>query len=368
MKPKNLILLVVAIGCGLVASYLTNQLLANRDKAVATVKVLVAKKRIPPYTVVKDPEALFVEKEFPETVAPRKAVVSFADVKDKRTNKAVNEEGVLLQDDLADAKTEGLSAQMGPGERAVAIRVNAEKSVGGFVLPGSRVDVVATLNTDTTGKEAKIILQNMLVLAVDTRAEKEPDQRSIVGQTVTLAAKPEEAQRLALAQQLGELQLILRAFGDKEVVHLKAARLKDLERPLLDAGADAKDEEVAVRPAPPVPVLPPVVAATPEEKPESAPAAPEPPAQPVVEIETHTLTITSGEYTQKAIFTREKGEAAWKNGQIGRVPDEALQAAPPKLGPTRPTPAPAAPTGPQPESKSDPRGNGTRAPGTKTGK
>src|ERR1700722_2748432 len=159
MKPKNMILLVVAIGCGLTASYLTSQLLANREKTIPTVKVLVAKKRVAGYTLIKDPEALFVEKEFPENVAPKKAVTSFADAKDKRTNKVLNEEGVLLMDDLADAKSEGLSATMGPGERAVAIKVNAEKSVAGFVLPGSRVDVVATVNSESNGKEAKIILQ-----------------------------------------------------------------------------------------------------------------------------------------------------------------------------------------------------------------
>ena len=58
MKPKNMILLAVAIGCGLGASYLTSQLLANREKVVPNVKVLVAKKRLPGYTLIKDPEAL----------------------------------------------------------------------------------------------------------------------------------------------------------------------------------------------------------------------------------------------------------------------------------------------------------------------
>jgi pilus assembly protein CpaB len=324
MKPKNMILLFVAIGCGLAASYLTSQLLANREKTVATVKVLVAKKRIPGYTLIKDPESLFAEKEFPENVTPKKAVTNFADARDKRTNKVLNEEGILLADDLADAKTEGLSATMGPGERAVAIKVNAEKSVAGFVLPGSRVDVVATGVGDSAGKEAKIILQNMLVLAVDTKDTKELDQHSILGQTVTLSAKPEEALRLALAQTMGDLQLILRPFGDRDIGTYKTQRPKDLENPLVTNTGDPKEDEAAPTraAAPPVPVLPPVVKAAAEEKPEPA-AVPEPTVKKPTVV-THTMLIQSGENVQKAVFTREEGDLAWKNGLIGRVSDEAL--------------------------------------------
>jgi pilus assembly protein CpaB len=336
VKPKNMILLVVAVGCGLAASYLTSQLLANREKAVATVKVLVAKKRIPSFTAIKDPEAMFAEKEFPETLAPKKAVTNFADVKDKRTNKLLSEDNVLLIDDLADAKTEGMSATMGPGERAVSIKVNAEKSVAGFVLPGSRVDVIATINSETGSKESKIILQNMLVMAVDNKDRRETDgPSSIVGQTVTLSAKPEEAQRLFVAQALGELSLILRPLGDREVLHIKPTRANDLNRPLTES-TDAKEEEAApVRTAAaPVPQLPPVVQQAevkPEEKPEEKTAIPETPKK---VYETHTIVIQSGENQQKAIFTREQGEKTWKNGQIGRVPDEVLQSegSTPKLG------------------------------------
>ncbi len=338
MKAKNVILLVVAVGCGLAASYITSQLLANREKEVPTIKVLVAKKRVPSFTMIKDPETLFVEKEFPENVAPRKAITSFAEAKDKRTNKVINEEGILLLDDLADAKTEGLSAQMGPGERAVAIKVNAEKSVAGFVLPGSRVDVVATLNGES-GKEAKLILQNMLVLAVDTQSEKDVDKRTILGQTVTLSAKPEEAQRLALAQQLGELQLVLRAFGDRESVHLKRLTAKDLDKPLEGGSSlDSKEEETAPARAAapsPVPALP--LVAAPEEKPEEKPVAPVPPPK---KVETHVLLIQSGEHSQKAVFTREEGEKDWKNGQVGQRPDDIQdsQVVSPKPAPQAPKP------------------------------
>jgi Flp pilus assembly protein CpaB len=343
MKPKNMILLVVAVGCGLTASYLTSQLLANREKTIPTIKLLVAKKRVAGYTLLKDPEVWFVEKEFPENVAPKKAVTNFADAKDKRTNKVLNEETVLLMDDLADAKSEGISATMGPGERAVAIRVNAEKSVAGFVLPGSRVDVVATVNTENVGKESKIILQNMLVLAVDTKDAKDPDQRSILGQTVTLAAKPEEAQRLALASTLGELQLILRPFGDREISHIPASHARDLDHPIEGGGSEAKEEVAATQPTNNlVPKLPPVIAAKEEEKKEVTPP------EPVVKrpsYEIHTIVIQNGENQQKAIYTREAGgnNKKWNNGQIGRVPDEAQESSPAPHTPAGSSARPPAP-------------------------
>jgi Flp pilus assembly protein CpaB len=230
----------------------------------------------------------------------------------------------------------------------VAIRVNAEKSVAGFVLPGSRVDVVATVNTENVGKESKIILQNMLVLAVDTKDAKDPDQRSILGQTVTLAAKPEEAQRLALASTLGELQLILRPFGDREISHIPASHARDLDHPVEGGGSDTKEEAAPTQTANVVPKLPPVIAAKEEEKKDEK--APEPVVQrPSYEI--HTILITNGENQQKAIYTREVGGKDWKHGQIGRVPDEAQESSPgagsekpaeqPKPAPRTPAPSPA---------------------------
>lgn len=347
MKPKNMILLIVAVGCGLAASYMTSQLLANRDRAVPTVKLLVAKKRIPAYTAIKDPDALFAEKEFPENIAPKKGVGNSAEIKDKRTNKVINEDEPLLADDLADAKTEGMSVALPPGERAVAIKVNAEKLVGGFVLPGTRVDILATLNNERTGKESRIILQNMLVLAVDNKETKDADQRSMIGQTVTLSAKPEEAQKLSLAQSLGELQLVLRPFGDNAFINQPAISRRDLERmPTEVSSAELKEEDGGqARPqAPAVPILPPVIQDAPKE-PEKVVEAP--PAPPRKVVETHTLVIQNGfDRFQKAVFTREPGQKVWKNGQIGRTPEEILDANTVKVTPGEGAAADPAPSEP----------------------
>ena len=68
MKPKTMILMVVAVVCGLAASYMTSRLLADKTPPppAATVTVLVAKQKINAWTPIKNPEELFVAKEVPE--------------------------------------------------------------------------------------------------------------------------------------------------------------------------------------------------------------------------------------------------------------------------------------------------------------
>ena len=97
--------------------------------------------------------------------------------------------------------------------RAVSVRVNEVVGVAGYVLPGNRVDVVATASptdarADTT---SKVVLSNVQVLTAGTRMEQERDQSKPVQVTVvTLLVYPEQAERLALASTEGKIQLALR--------------------------------------------------------------------------------------------------------------------------------------------------------------
>ena len=97
--------------------------------------------------------------------------------------------------------------------RAVSVRVNEIIGVAGYVLPGNRVDVVATASptdarADTT---SKVVLSNVQVLTAGTRMEQNGDQSKPVQVTVvTLLVYPEQAERLALASTEGKIQLALR--------------------------------------------------------------------------------------------------------------------------------------------------------------
>ncbi len=107
----------------------------------------------------------------------------------------------------------GLPPVIAPGYRALSVRVNDVIGVAGYVLPGTRVDVVATVNPtqQPTDMTSKVILTNVLVLASGTKIERDAkDNKPISVNVVTMLVSPDEAERLTLASTEGKIQLALR--------------------------------------------------------------------------------------------------------------------------------------------------------------
>ena len=107
----------------------------------------------------------------------------------------------------------GLPPVIPDGMRAVSVRVNEVIGVAGYVLPGTRVDVVATANptNNATDITSKVILANVQVLTAGTRMEQDQEKGKPMQVTVvTLLVYPEQAERLALASTEGKIQLALR--------------------------------------------------------------------------------------------------------------------------------------------------------------
>jgi Flp pilus assembly protein CpaB len=116
--------------------------------------------------------------------------------------------------------TEDLSANGGisipEGYQAMSIKVSAESAGSGFILPGSRVNVIATIREQNQKTKVQVILQDQLVLAVDQSATRPDGPQAIATvNTALLAVKPKEAEKLTLAMSLGELRLVLRSPDDK---------------------------------------------------------------------------------------------------------------------------------------------------------
>jgi pilus assembly protein CpaB len=113
----------------------------------------------------------------------------------------------------------GLPPVITPGMRAVSVRVNEVIGVAGYVLPGSRVDVLATASPTSQPQDAtsKVILSNVQVLTAGTRMEQDKDKGTPMQVTVvTLLVYPEQSERLALASTEGKIQLALRNPLDQE--------------------------------------------------------------------------------------------------------------------------------------------------------
>jgi pilus assembly protein CpaB len=97
--------------------------------------------------------------------------------------------------------------------RAVSVRVNDVVGVAGYVLPGTRVDVVATLTPtlNQTDVTSKVVLTNVQVLTSGTKIEQGADKgKPVEVSVVTLLVDPSQAERLALASTEGKIQLALR--------------------------------------------------------------------------------------------------------------------------------------------------------------
>jgi pilus assembly protein CpaB len=107
----------------------------------------------------------------------------------------------------------GLTPAIPPGLRAVSVRVNEVIGVAGYVLPGTHVDVVATVSPSQNQADmtSKVILTNVEVLAAGTKIERATDKDKPIPVTVvTMLVDPEQAERLTLASTEGKIQLALR--------------------------------------------------------------------------------------------------------------------------------------------------------------
>jgi pilus assembly protein CpaB len=124
----------------------------------------------------------------------------------------------------------GLPSLIPPGMRAVSVRVNDVVSVAGFVVPGTRVDVLLT-GTPPGSKEpvTTTVLENALVRAVGQRIEGTSGDPQ-TAPVITLLVSPEDAQKLTLATSEGRIQLSLRNLVDSEQQNLDLVRDSALYR------------------------------------------------------------------------------------------------------------------------------------------
>src|SRR5450432_555767 len=123
-----------------------------------------------------------------------------------------------------------MAAILPTGMRSISTEISPETGAGGFILPNDRVDVILSKrdkNPDKSGAtdlvNSEIILTNVRVLAIDQAPKEKDGQNAVVGKTVTLELKPEQADTLARARQTGTLALALRSIADLNVVETKSS-------------------------------------------------------------------------------------------------------------------------------------------------
>jgi len=237
MRYRALLLLLLAIVLGSLAAYLVNNIVTQQVSQPLTVDQTVG---IPTVVAVTDLSVgLGLEDihlrvvELPEEAVPVGSYQTVEDILAAETPivlVSMRAGEVVLPDKLSTGVAlRGLTTRIPDGSRAVSIPVNVVSGVGGFVLPGDRVDV---LHTTTIGRRdgglvTRSLLQDMLVLGVD-QVSSEATEDPIVVNVVTLLADPEEAKTLTLAQRVGDLTLMLRNEGDGDDDESATIALDDL--------------------------------------------------------------------------------------------------------------------------------------------
>ena len=171
------------------------------------------------------------EVEWPVGAVPAGAFLSTGDLTKAGERRVVlaaieRDEPVLAWKVTGPGQRASLSAVISSDKTAMTIRVNDVSGTAGFVLPGDRVDVLLT-RTEEKGGINDVLLQNVRALAVDQLADERSEKPS-VAKAVTLEVTQAEAQRLALAQTVGQLSLALRPAGAVKASATRRIGLADL--------------------------------------------------------------------------------------------------------------------------------------------
>jgi pilus assembly protein CpaB len=267
MDKRLLTVVMVAVLVALVITAVFYQITVGRRPTqadVATKELVVATRELPMGAKITAEDVRLVD--FPEKAAPTGGFESIDDVLDRSVVQPI-----LVNEPIVSGRvTEpgagvGLAPKIPEGMRAVAVAVNQVSGVSGFILPGSKVDVLLTgtpLNQE--GRATTTVLENLEVLSTAHKVEPDANGRPDNVPVVNLLVTPEQAEMLTLAAAEGRIQLILRNPNDKDETagERDIARSNDLfakgeiKKPRPRAGGPVRPRPVAAAlPPPPPPPL-----------------------------------------------------------------------------------------------------------------
>jgi pilus assembly protein CpaB len=243
MRNRIFAVLAIAILAGGGLAYGTYNMMNNQPVKTVTTPtqpVVVAAADISLGSELKKEDLTVVN--FPAGQAPEGAFARVTDVVGRGVISPLVKSEVVIPAKLASKEAgSGLPPVIPEGMRALSVRVNEVIGVAGYVLPGSRVDVLATANPTANQQDitTKLILSNVQVVTAGTRIEQDQEKGKPMQVTVvTLLVYPEQSERLALASTEGKIQLALRNPMDKsapETPGVKPAGLLGLTRPAAPA-------------------------------------------------------------------------------------------------------------------------------------
>lgn len=223
-NTRALVMIGVSVLVGLLAVLAAAQWVA-RQTSMATSKVVVAAKDLDVGTPLS-PNVMQVV-DWPASSVVKGTVDDPKKLDARVLNTSVQRGEPLLEAKLAPVGAKaGLSAVITEGRRAMTVKVNEIVGVAGFALPGNYVDIMVSTEDEQKKQISKIVLEQILVLAV--AQDQVVEGKAKVVSAVTLEVTPEQAEKLDLARSIGSLSLVLRNQVDRNPTVTEGARPADL--------------------------------------------------------------------------------------------------------------------------------------------
>lgn len=225
MKSRNLIVIGGAVFIGLLAVLILNGVFSGVQKSneqaaeeKRLVQLVVANQELAFGSAISPQNVKLVS--WPASSVPDGAFTSLQ----QATSGRVALRPIVAGEPILASKVSGengratLSANLPAGQLAFSVPISEVTGAGGFVRPGDVVDVLITRKipgegTTESDKMTDIVLEAVPVLAIDQESNENKTAPAI-GKTATLQVSSRDAQKLALAQQLGVLTLALRNVAD----------------------------------------------------------------------------------------------------------------------------------------------------------
>lgn len=210
MRPKTLILMFVALGCGFVAMFVAMSISAKPSDD--TIELVVTKQMIPQGAIIGKAEDAFTTKPFNKASAPPNGIPAkeLPNLKNKIVAHPLDEGHLVSMRDFQDGA--GIIHKIKDGYQAYSVPIKKENIIAGFTMPGARVNITGSFQKG--GKRVtQTFLQNVEVLAIDQAAEAPAGgghQPSANPTMITLMLKPQDVTKVALVNSFGPLTFSLR--------------------------------------------------------------------------------------------------------------------------------------------------------------
>jgi pilus assembly protein CpaB len=269
MKTKSMVLLAMALGCGLVAMLGVQQILSGEKQVKDTVPVLVAKQEIGAGIKLDASQVAF--EQWPRENVPVGAVTEAAQYEERA------------------------STTIPKGMRVATIPVNMTTVHSGMIRPGDRIDVLCTYTQkgkkgSHDNSRTKTVLEYIEVFAIDRNREGEGGDaaKGAKAENLSVLVTPEQSQVLMLAANLGKLQMALRNSEDKGDAQVAAVDDKIFDDLAATKGLESEEAE-------------------PQKAPEVKPVVVQEPVKPITPAvdpneESWTITIFEGDKKREEVI------------------------------------------------------------------